>query len=217
MYYDDISIKDVYKAIDGISDDVVTICENQNTIINKINDVDSSIDSFNNDISKKIEYLSEVSVCLLNEIKKTNLLLKRISKTNENLNVVSFDVKKHSNRSLIVINDSFLVAQEYAKELAKKVNKKLEIINTYKFSEISSVLTNADVNDYVVINYNALFNDGIECLSSALLDNEINITVQAGTNRKTITMSIKPINYIIYSKNLELIDPKLIEGLDIVK
>ena len=223
MYYDDISIKDVYKAMESIKEHTESINAymemahvNNDIIVNEITDISSSVKLFESGLSKEIEYLSDVLICLLNEVKKTNLLSNNTSKVKENIKVVPFDLKKHINRSLLVVNDSFLVAQEYARDLAKQSDKKLEIINTYKVADITPFLLNADVNDYIVINYNKLFNDGVECLLSALFDDEINITVRDGATSRTIEMGLKPINYIIYSEKLELLDQRLIEELDIV-
>lgn len=216
MYNDNIRLVDIYNVIDGVRDDLGTVCSNQNELANKIQSVDDSIGEVDKTISREMGYIAEILSNLLNETRKTNILLKKSIKSNGVTNAVKFDSKKHSNRSLVIINDSFLKAKEYAQILADTATKKLEIIDMDNGGSIASKLTNANVNDYVLVNCNTLSDDGKDMIINAMQDNVIKYIIGT-TDRKEMKLDLKPINYIIYSDMIELLDPRLIEGLDIVE
>lgn len=202
MYNDDAKLRDIYEIIGAVRNDLDIITSNQDKLTNKIDSLETSV--------------RDVILLLLNEVRRTNILLKKTIKTNDMANAVKFDCKKLANRSFVVINDDFLTAKEYAKTIADNANKTLRIIAGSDGLDLFSILGNANVNDYVLVNYNCLTEIQKELIMNAMLNNSLSAMVCKGLSSKNVKIELKPINYILYSDMIELIPSKMIEGLDIV-
>lgn len=209
MYYDEITRKDFYTAIKEISNNQDLLSDKIDSQLKILNDNnDSNIDCLNNTMKSLHITLLE----LLSETKKTNICLSKLIKTSESDKFQKFDIEKQKNTSFIVINKSYITAKNYAETLATSTDKKLTLVETMK--ELSGLTDKYfNVNDYVFVNYNALDKDAKYIISKVILENVIELKV----NERVMTFDLKPLNYIIYSNELELIDPKLIEELDIVE
>jgi len=215
------TIEDLIYALFNRYDDkesISNILPNISKALDKIsasNDTSEDISSLISCITENSLEILQILYPILYEIRKTNVLLERMEGKKDKENIVLSDDMLGKN-IIIEVKDSVF---SFKKKLESRIGPglKVKVGAPTKAVDFAALLTNLEDGDYLIIDAtrSLLFDEASEMLTDYFKSRSILFPVGREPTRG-VRMSIEDIHVIIFTEFIEMIDPRLIDAVDMV-
>lgn len=169
-----------------------------------------------NELGNSIEEITFLLETLIDEQKKTNLLLARTLNKSIKTTLDEINLKNHVGKNILLCSEDKDKALDYAIKIASYNDAKMFDLFSKKvgLKELISIASTWEEDTNIVIDLTKLSINVIETLNEMIRKNKITFTIGAGKSSKDFTLKIKKCHYIMTAEYKELLPNSLLNSVD---